>query len=393
MSKRNSVDTAKRAVLFYIDGLHPEALDRFDLPNLKRLCAEGTQVANAIMVFPWHPTTGAYGLMHTTSLPNPITMTGNLFLRLGQPMLQHQFTRNETTAIAVGSKAYDTISPGFSLIYLLDTSDADLTDLMLQMLDRHDPKFFRIQLQDVGRAGMRTINAKDGTSWQANIWHPQSPYAKAVGEADWQLGRFIAKMKDLGRWDSTLFVFMSDGQSRHGWHLPMDEEIWRTPMIFRGPGVRAGHIIPYAENIDVVPTISSVLGIDVPNPGTGTGRVLEEIFVDGTEVMPDVPRQIEKLNKQIKEYLLILAQLRLLSANDPRADNVLMLEQNAYVPNTPLPFLGIEQIDRWHDAGSIDGLLARNDAVLAYLREQLVRFNLNPLPTEAVSGNLSKQGV
>ena len=65
-----TIPKAERAVLFYFDGLHPDAIAqrlgraesaRFDLPNLKRLQAEGTTVETAIMTFPWHPTTGAYG--------------------------------------------------------------------------------------------------------------------------------------------------------------------------------------------------------------------------------------------------------------------------------------------------------------------------------------------
>lgn len=99
------------------------------------------------MTFPWHPTTGAYGEMHTTSLPNPITMTGNLFLRPDRQMLQNVFPRNIDTEIATGSKAYDSISLGFDIVDLLDTSDAELTDTILQTLDQYDPKFYRIQLQ------------------------------------------------------------------------------------------------------------------------------------------------------------------------------------------------------------------------------------------------------
>ncbi len=368
--------SSERAVLFYFDGLHPDAIERLDLPNLKRLQAQGTKIETAIMTFPWHPTTGAYGEMHTTSLPNPITMTGNLFLRADRSMLQNQFPRKIDTAIATGSKAYDSISPGFEIVNLLDTSDAELTDIILKTLERHDPKFYRIQLQDVGRAGFKTINAPDGTPWQADIWHPESPYTKAAREADKQLGRFIAKMEELGRWDNTFFVFMADGQSRYGWHVPMDEESWQTPMIFHGRGVKVGHTIPYAEIIDVVPTIASAIGVEPPNPGAGSGRVLEEIFVNAPEKAPDVPRRMLQFNKQNKEYLLLTAELRLLSVQDPRADNILMRERNARTDD-PLPFLGIEQIDRWHEAGSFDELLERNQAALKYLRDQLARFKAN----------------
>ena len=363
---------AERAVLFYFDGLHPDAIERFNLPNLKRLQAEGTTVEQAIMTFPWHPTTGAYGEMHTTSLPNPITMAGNLFLRPNQQMQQNMFPREVDTAIATGSKAYDSISPGFDIINLLDTSDGKLTDIILQTLEEHDPKFYRIQLQDVGRAGYKTINAPGDAPWQADIWHPDSPYETAAREADRQLGRFIAKMEELGRWDNTFFVFMADGQSRHGWHLPMDEESWQTPMIFHGPYVKAGFTIPYAEIIDVVPTISHVLGIKPPNPGGGSGRVLKSMFVDEPDATSDTPQKMLRLNRQIKEYLLLTAELRLRSTKNPGIDNLLMLERNINalaLVDGPSPFLGIDQIDRWYEAGSFDALLERNENALEYLRQ------------------------
>ena len=362
-----ALPTAERAVLFYFDGLHPDAIERFNLPNLKQLQAQGTTVEQAIMTFPWHPTTGTYGNIHTTSLPNPITMMGNLFLRPNQNMLQDMFPRNVDTAIATGSKAYDSISPGFDIVNLLDTSDAELTDIILQTLAEHDPKFYRIQLQDVGRAGYKTINAPDGTPWQADIWHPDSPYEAAAREADKQLGRFIAKMKELGRWDDTLFVFMADGQSRHGWHLPMDEESWQTPMIFHDSNVKKGHVIPYAEIIDVVPTIAHALGVEAPNTGGGSGRVLNSIFV-GEPEMANVPQRMLRLNEQIKEYLLLTAELRLKSVEEPKIDNLLMRSQNALTDNPP-PFLGIDQIDRWYEAGSFDNLLERNQETLEYLRQ------------------------
>ena len=44
-----TISQTDRAVLFYFDGLHPEAIERFDLPNLKRLQAEGTTVEKAVM--------------------------------------------------------------------------------------------------------------------------------------------------------------------------------------------------------------------------------------------------------------------------------------------------------------------------------------------------------
>ena len=365
------VPRASRAVLFYFDGLHPEAIDRLDLPNLTALRDAGASVeGGAVMPFPWHPTTGGYGALHSTSLPNPITMTGNLFLREGQPMLQHQFPRDQTAAIAVGSKAYDTLTPGFEVVHMLDGSDAEVTDQILQTLDAFDPVFYRVQLQDVGRAGMATINAPADAAHHADIWHPDAPYADAAREADRQLGRFVETMKQLGRWDSTLFIFMADGQSRHGWHLPMDEQSWRTPLILVGPGVRPGHILPYAETIDVVPTLAAALGIEPPNPGPGSGRVLAEAFEGGPEAA-DVPRHLLTLNRQIKEHLLLTARLRLMSVDDPRADNALLSTENRFLTYRNYggePFRGLNDITRWHEAGGIAELVEQNDAALSHLR-------------------------
>jgi hypothetical protein len=365
-----AVTPAERAVLYYFDGLHPDAIDRFQLPTLQRLKQTCTQVEDAVMIYPWHPKSDSYGLMHSTSLPNPITMTGNLFLREGQPMLQHQFPREANTAIATGSKAYDTLSPGFDIVDLVDTSDRELTDTILERLDRYDPVFYRIQLQDVGRAGFQTINAADDVAYQADIWHPESPYRTATEEADRQLGRFIDKMQQLDRWQSTFFVFMADGQSRYGWHLPSDEQSWQTPMIICGPGVRANHTIPYAEIIDIVPTMAAVLDVDSPNPGPGSGRMLTEIFEDGGNA-PKPAKRLRQFNEQIRDYLLLQARLQLLAADNPLADNAVMIERNGFGESVPEPFLGIRQIDRWHEAGSIDNLLERNAASLTWLRTQL----------------------
>lgn len=93
-----------------------------------------------------------------------------------------------------------------------------------------------------------------------------------------------------------------------------------------------------------------------------------------------------QFNQQIEEYLLLAAELRLLSIKYPRADNVLMRERNA-LTDDPLPFLGISQIDRWHEAGSFDNLLRRNQAALQYLRDSLARFKANPFPAVAGSRN------
>lgn len=136
----------------------------------------------------------------------------------------------------------------------------------------------------------------------------------------------------------------------------------------------------HAEIIDIVPTIAAALDVDPPNPGPGSGRVLKEVFADGGSA-PEPTKRLRQFNEQIRDYLLLQARLQLLAAENPLADNVVMIERNGFGESVPEPFLGIRQIDRWHEAGSIDNLLERNAASLAWLRTQLQRLDI-PDPTE-----------
>jgi hypothetical protein len=71
-------------IIFQIDNLHYEAAKRLQLTNVLALAAQGTSVDEAYVPIPWHQTTGDYGKVHTTSLPNPVTFAGTMFLAQGQ---------------------------------------------------------------------------------------------------------------------------------------------------------------------------------------------------------------------------------------------------------------------------------------------------------------------
>lgn len=245
-------------------------------------------------------------------------------------------------------------------------------DWTLDLLAKRDVTFLRVPLQDTGRGGMAVLNAPDDAPYQANIWAEGSPYIAAAREADRQLGRFVDRMQALGRWESTLFIFMADGQGNAGWHLPMDEDSWRTPMLFVGPGVAPGRTISYAEILDVAPTIAHAMQVDPPNPGPGSGRVLREVFADYTGAPPDPPKYLLRFNEQIKKHLVLQARLRLLSLEHPGADNALMQAANAFFLEEP--FYGLDRIDEWKNAGSIPNLIKYNERALTFLREALARY-------------------
>lgn len=93
-------------------------------------------------------------------------------------------------------------------------------------------------------------------------WKPLvRAYLASVSFMDSQVGRVIAQLEATGRADNTIVVLWGD----HGWHLGEKlitgkNTLWdrstKVPLIFAGPGVKAGQICRRpAELIDIFPTL------------------------------------------------------------------------------------------------------------------------------------------
>jgi hypothetical protein len=359
----------ERVIVFHIDALHWQAPEQLGLENIRALARLGTSVTEAYIPVPWHPTTGLYGELHTTSLPNPVTMAGTLFLQPGHRMVQDCFYPSQLTAHIANSTAYESLNPSFNYVRLdRAMTDADVVRAGLDLLADTDVRFMRILLQDLNNRASQTVasTTKD-VPWRGNIWGGGSPYIQKAREADRLLGVFIQGLKELGKWENTLLVLISDGQADAGWHPILSEESWRIPLIFVGPGVARGRVIPYAENIDIAPTICNLVGAPAPNTGPGTGRVLTEIREADNGSPPPISRRLVEFNRLIKEHLLLQAEMRLAAANNPCVDVVLMKAENSY--QSEHQFFGLDQILEWHKAGSIDALLESNRKANQYLRD------------------------
>ncbi|MCG8673566.1 MAG: hypothetical protein MI867_29530, partial [Pseudomonadales bacterium] len=51
----------ERVILLYVDGLNPDAIDRFGLETMASMRERGASAEEGVMPFPAHPTTGPYG--------------------------------------------------------------------------------------------------------------------------------------------------------------------------------------------------------------------------------------------------------------------------------------------------------------------------------------------
>jgi len=96
-------------------------------------------------------------------------------------------------------------------------------------------------------------------------------YYAMVANLDWNLGRLLQAIDELGMRDDTVFVFTSDhgemfgAQGRRAKNVFYDEAV-RVPFLMRWPGhIPAGSASDACLNTpDIMPTLLSLLGLPVP---------------------------------------------------------------------------------------------------------------------------------
>lgn len=92
-------------------------------------------------------------------------------------------------------------------------------------------------------------------------------YRNALHYVDAQIGRLVEHLQRTGRWDETVFMVMGDhGQAffEHGFAAhgnELYEELLRTPLIIRAPGLEPGPRRGLAQHVDVAPTVLDLLGM------------------------------------------------------------------------------------------------------------------------------------
>lgn len=102
---------------------------------------------------------------------------------------------------------------------------------------------------------------------------------------------FVNTLTKAGVVDNTYFLFSSDHGFRFGQYR-MPEGKWNTydndlriPMVVRGPGIEAGTVFDHvASNVDTMPTILGLAGIDTPD--SMDGRSMAHLLVSNLDAAP-----------------------------------------------------------------------------------------------------------
>jgi arylsulfatase A len=165
------------------------------------------------------------------------------------------------------------------------------TDEAIQFINQHkDNPFFLCVAYNMPHVPLHPSDAFEGTS-------ARGPYGDVIEEIDFNVGRVLDALKDLGIDDKTLVVFTSDngpwvemgesggsadplrGGKGTNWEGGM-----RVPCVMRWPTqIPAGQVnSEIATFMDLYPTLARLAGADLPSGQVGG----VDIVIDGMDIWP-----------------------------------------------------------------------------------------------------------
>lgn len=98
----------------------------------------------------------------------------------------------------------------------------------------------------------------------------------AVKYTDYALGAFIERMKQSPAWDHTLFLIVADHNSRVYGDALLPVDRFHIPALILGGGVEPQRVSTVASQIDLLPTILPLLGVEGDSPAVGVDLLSPE---------------------------------------------------------------------------------------------------------------------
>jgi phosphoglycerol transferase MdoB-like AlkP superfamily enzyme len=97
----------------------------------------------------------------------------------------------------------------------------------------------------------------------------QATVENAVRYADYALGAFIEKARKSRYWENTLFVIVADHSDKVFGNEPVPIKRFHIPALILGADIEPTKYGPVASQIDLLPTLLSLMGIDCVHPAIG----------------------------------------------------------------------------------------------------------------------------
>jgi phosphoglycerol transferase MdoB-like AlkP superfamily enzyme len=129
---------------------------------------------------------------------------------------------------------------------------------------------------------------------------PKATVNNAVKYADYAIGRFFRKARQSSYWDDTIFLVVSDHNSRvYGSDL-VPIERFHIPGLILGGGIEPQTWDRVASQIDLLPTLLSLAGVSGEHPAPGIDLTREDIeSIPGHAVMQYGDTQAYRLDDKV----------------------------------------------------------------------------------------------
>lgn len=272
-----SAKNPKRVVVFGLDGISVEGFVKAYTPNLDALLSEGVLSLNTRVVMPsvtlpnWTSHLTGSGPEQHGVFNNGWTLAKNQYpivakdedgyypsiftiLKQHNPQIKTAFYYNWINLLYPYNKKYiDEIN------FLEKDEYQENYDKAFDFILSHKDESTFVFLYSV-----HTDHAGHAHKWMSD------KYIRSIEVADVEIGVFIERMKEMGLFDDTYFVFISDhGGKGHG-HGGTSAEEMIVPWGIKGPIIKKGIELKEANNtINTAPVILKIFKIDQPEVWIG----------------------------------------------------------------------------------------------------------------------------
>lgn len=114
---------------------------------------------------------------------------------------------------------------------------------------------------------------------------PKATRNNAARYADYALGTFLARARGSRYWNDTVFLLVADHDSRVFGADLVPVENFHVPGVILAPGITPHHDARIVSQIDLPPTLLSLLGVEDPTPMIGRDLTDPEVLVPGRAIM------------------------------------------------------------------------------------------------------------
>lgn len=250
---------------------------------------------------------------------------------------KHSSTLLTDTAVSYLDRRGKTENTQPFFLYLAYLAPHDPRTMPEEFLQMYDPE--KISLPENYMAehpflfGVENIRDEVLASYprrEAEVRRHLAEYYGMISHLDYEIGRVVAKLEEMGELDHTIIVLTGDNGLALGCHGLMGKQNLydhsvRIPLVLRGPGIPAGEMREqYVYLLDIFPTLCELNGMKIPD--SVEGKSFADAIMDATApgretlyfVYNDRIRGVKNKRFKLIEYRNTAWQMQLFDLeNDP----------------------------------------------------------------------------